>query len=223
MKFLVIFGAFLVLCSAKPSSDLMNESSGDGESMEATNWSYVVVTDEDIDAVADNQESQDEAALELVKESSNSKREIENLAAEIAEKNRIIEQQSKTIDENSKDKIAENVVKLLGLVQINRKNEQDLETCMANLASKNDKVQKLEATIEDMSQMIEGKDEIIEEQTMSIEELEEKLTSFSEKSKKIEDIFKGISLEYSQIQKPMKLILSLSESTERIESFLSDF
>jgi hypothetical protein len=67
MKFLVILGAFVVLCAAKPSKDLMNVSGVDGESMEATNWSYVVGTDKDIEAMRATKSLKMRQTLNLLK------------------------------------------------------------------------------------------------------------------------------------------------------------
>jgi chromosome segregation ATPase len=91
---------------------------------------------------------------------------------------------------------AKNVAKLLNLMQINKKNEQDLKECVTNLDTKVNKAQQLEAANEDLKQQIMAKDAEIEALTKSIEEYKKLMANFEEKAKHIYDI----SMEISQIK-----------------------
>jgi hypothetical protein len=184
MNFLVIFGAFLALCFAKPSVDLGDEASGDN----GTDWGDGFTTEGDFEAVTSAQESHDETSLELNEGNGNPTREIEDLKSEIVEKNRFIEQQSKSINEKSQYKNAENVAILLGLVQINKKIEKNFDECEANLTTKVDTIQQLETAIEDLKQQIKAKEAESEKQTKSIEEYKNLLANSADKAKKIQKL-----------------------------------
>jgi chromosome segregation ATPase len=175
MKFLVIFGAVVVLCLAQSSY----------RHPYYDYWGYEFVTPKPKKKTI---VLLDDLIEVLNKKRDTTTREIESLKVEISKKDQLIDQQLKIIAATPEDKmkkIADNLTKLNDIVQTNEKNEKELKECKANLATNVSENQQLEATSEDLKKQLKAKKAKIEANGSSIGIYTKQIMNFLEKANKI--------------------------------------